>query len=147
MNISPLHLDSIIKSALQEDLGQAGDVTSQAVIPADKTMKAQFVARENGIVCGLEIVAHVFKTLNPALSFTPKCTDGDTISPKQVLAEISGNARAILAGERVALNFLSHLSGISTSTHEYAKLIAHTKARVHAPAKPRQICGLLKNMP
>ncbi len=135
MNISPIIVEHTIRSALSEDLGLAGDVTSAAVIPPHAIMNAHFVARQAGIVCGVDIAHAVFRTLDAHVEFIPLIGDGTLVAPGAVLAEVSGNARSILAGERVALNFLGHLSGISTSTAEYVKLISHTKARVTCTRK------------
>ncbi len=135
MHISPILLDSTLRAALAEDLGSAGDVTSHAVIPANAVFNGQLVAREAGIICGIEIAQRVFQILDSHIQFQPHISDGTQVPFNTPLATITGPARSILAGERVALNFLGHLSGIATSTHQYSDLIRHTKARVTCTRK------------
>ena len=128
--LSPLLVEQSVRTALEEDLGRAGDITSQATIAADRRAIVHVVSRQKGIVAGLPLLASAFRTLDPAMDIQLKCNDGDPIEPGDVLARIEGNARAILAAERVGLNFLMHLSGIATLTAAYAAQIAHTDARV-----------------
>lgn len=135
MRISPILLDSTLRAALAEDLGSAGDVTSHAVIPANAIFNGQLMAREAGVICGVEIAQRIFHILDSHIQFQPHITDGALVPFSTPLASITGHARSILAGERVALNFLGHLSGIATSTHTYAELIRHTKARVTCTRK------------
>ena len=124
-----------IDDALAEDLGQGGDITSLAIIPADHHSIANFVARTHGVVCGLEIAARIFAKIDPSVQFEPKTKDSDEVSAGNLLASARGNTRSILAAERVALNFMSHLSGIATATREMVDLIAHTKAKVASTRK------------
>lgn len=128
--LSPLLVEQSVRTALEEDLGRAGDITSQATIAADRRAIVHVVSRQKGIVAGLPLLASAFRTLDPAMDIQLKSNDGDSIAPGDVLARIEGNARAILAAERVGLNFLMHLSGIATLTAAYAAQIAHTDARV-----------------
>jgi len=128
--LSPLLVEQSVRTALEEDLGRAGDITSQATIAADRRAIVHVVSRQKGIVAGLPLLASAFRTLDPAMDIQLKFNDGDPIEPGDVLARIEGNARAILAAERVGLNFLMHLSGIATLTAAYAAQIAHTDARV-----------------
>ncbi len=128
--LPPLLVDKAVRSALLEDLGLAGDVTSDATIGADATAIAVMNAREEGIICGLDIARAAFAALDPELKFEAHLRDGDQVSPKTDVATISGNARALLGAERVALNYICHLSGIASYTRQFADRIAHTKAQV-----------------
>jgi nicotinate-nucleotide pyrophosphorylase (carboxylating) len=123
-------IDDAVRRALAEDLGDAGDITSQAVIPADWTANAVIAARKPGVIAGLAVAAHVFKTVDPSLMLTMRVQDAESVDAGARLMEISGASRSITTAERVALNFLGHLSGVATATAEIARAIAHTKARV-----------------
>jgi nicotinate-nucleotide pyrophosphorylase (carboxylating) len=119
-----------VKAALDEDLGRAGDITSAATIPATATATAAFVARKPGVVSGLAIVKTTFREVDPSVRFLAVLRDGDPVAAGGVIARVEGNARAILAGERVALNYLCHLSGIATATAALVARVGHTKARI-----------------
>ncbi|MBI4153073.1 carboxylating nicotinate-nucleotide diphosphorylase [Candidatus Woesearchaeota archaeon] len=109
---------SIIQLALDEDIG-TGDITTEAILPRRSRETAVILAREDGIIAGLNVVQEIYKKL--AMRFYVK--DGDSIRAKQPVVEISGSARDILSRERVALNFLSHLSGIATEAHKYVTAV------------------------
>ncbi len=128
--LSPLEIDAAVTRALEEDLGRAGDITSIATVPEDAGGRAVAVAREAGVVAGLPLFAAAFRKLAPTIAIEAHSRDGAVIGAGTKLMTVSGNARAILGAERVALNFLGHLSGIATATAEFVKRIAHTKARV-----------------
>jgi nicotinate-nucleotide pyrophosphorylase (carboxylating) len=115
--------DELIIKALKEDIGR-GDITSQAIIPKDQKAKARIIAKETGIVAGLSIGREVYRALDRSIRFSPKVKDGKRVKKGTIIAEVSGNARAILAGERVALNFLQHLSGIATLTHKFVSRLS-----------------------
>jgi len=119
-----------VAAALREDLGSAGDITSAATIPADATATATFGARKAGVIAGLPLAREAFRAVDAAVRFTPVAHDGDAVMPGAVLAKVEGNARAILAAERVALNYLCHLSGIATATAALVAEVRHTKARI-----------------
>lgn len=127
---------AILKASLTEDLGTEGDITSLATIPAEKTATAVMRARKKGIVCGLDIAAHIFKTVqsersgNTEIKITFSKEDGDHVDVGSDLMTITGNARTILAAERTALNFMGHLSGIATETNLLANAISHTRAKI-----------------
>ncbi len=112
---------SVIKNSLAEDIGE-GDITTENVIPPTVKVVAKIVSREEGIICGLPIVKEVFKQLDKKCKWRAKVSDGDKVKPNTVVAIVEGSARAVLTGERVALNFLQHLSGIATSTKKYVDL-------------------------
>ncbi len=119
-----------VRRALLEDLGRAGDLSTQATIDPEKTATAMFVARDSGVVCGLPHAVMAFEAIDPQLLFDQKISDGDQVSPGTVIASVSGHARSILSAERTALNFMCHLSGISTLTSKFVSQIAHTDARM-----------------
>ncbi len=128
-------LKDMIERALDEDLGGAGDVTSRAVIPDGTTYHAKLNARDPGIVSGMQIARIAFHTVNPDLKVTTHIGDGEACKPKDVLMEIEGDAKSILMGERVALNFAGRLSGIATMTAAYVAETKGTKARVTCTRK------------
>jgi nicotinate-nucleotide pyrophosphorylase (carboxylating) len=121
------HLDRLIDLALEEDLGP-GDVTTQALIPPELQGEAQIRTKETLVVAGLPVAARVFHKLDEELVFAPKLNDGQEAAPGQVLARLTGPVAAILTGERVALNFLQHLSGIATFTRSMVAQVAGSGA-------------------
>ncbi len=128
--ISPLEIEAAVTRALEEDLGRAGDVTSIATVPEDAAGRAVLNARQAGVIAGLPLVAAAFRRLSPDIEIAARARDGAAIEAGATLMTIAGNARAILGAERVALNFLGHLSGSATATAAFVRRIAHTKARV-----------------
>jgi nicotinate-nucleotide pyrophosphorylase (carboxylating) len=121
-------LDKFVTGTLAEDLGIGGDVTSSATIPADATFTADMNCREPIVVAGLEIAAAFFRALDPKVRAEPSVGDGEKVEAGTVLMHLSGNARAMLAAERSALNTLQHLSGIATLTRRYVDAIAGSGA-------------------
>jgi nicotinate-nucleotide pyrophosphorylase (carboxylating) len=128
--LSPVLVEDAVRRALDEDLGRAGDITSAATIPAGTKARAKLVARKPGVIAGLACAATAFEMLAPSVEFRARKRDGDKVTAQEVLAEVTGGAHAILAGERVALNFLTHLSGIATLTATYVEKVKHTQARI-----------------
>jgi len=128
--LSPLEIDAAVMRALAEDLGRAGDVTSTATVPEGTRARAEVVARQAGTIAGLPLVEQTLRKLDPCAAITPHHRDGDTVAAGTKLLTIEGDARAVLAAERTALNFLGHLSGIATAAASFVTLIAHTKARI-----------------
>jgi len=128
--LSPLEIDAAVTRALAEDLGRAGDVTSIATIPEDMTARAVVVARQAGVISGLPLVAATFAKLAPEIEIKASARDGASVTAKTALMTVTGPARAVLAGERVALNFLGHLSGVATATHEFVRRVAGTRTRI-----------------
>lgn len=126
----PLLYEDTVRRALQEDLGRAGDLTSDAVIPPSVTARALLVARRAGHIAGLEVAGAAFRLLDAGMLFRPQVTDGDAVDAGAVLAEVAGPARSLLSAERTALNFLGHLSGIATTTRSIVDAVAGTGARV-----------------
>lgn len=130
-----LMTDDLIAAALREDLGRAGDITSAAVVPADAWVRAAFVARETGVVAGLDIAARCFAQLDPAIEVRIILRDGTRCAAGDTLAVVEGDARAVLGAERVALNLLCHLSGIATATRHIVDAIAGTGVRLSCTRK------------
>ncbi|WP_127145727.1 carboxylating nicotinate-nucleotide diphosphorylase [Pelagibacterium montanilacus] len=127
----PVHIvEAAVRLALAEDLGQAGDLTSQATIAPDAVATARMVARSGGVVCGFDCARSAFAQIGGAPRVTVMASDGEAITPGQVLLEVSGNARAVLAAERTALNFLTHMSGVASLTRRFVDLIEGTGARI-----------------
>ncbi len=131
-------VEDAVRAALWEDLGRAGDVTSVATIPADRMATAHFVARKPGRVAGLACVRAAFALIDPAIRIELSATDGAPVMAGGRLATVTGPARALLTAERVALNFLCHLSGVASLTNRFVDAIAGTRAR---------ICCTRKTMP
>lgn len=124
-----LTVDRIIKSALEEDLGW-GDVTTDSTIPKDSMIKGNFVAKEQGIICGIDVCKRVFEIMDDSITFEILFIDGLMVQKGDVIAKISGPARSILKGERVSLNLLQRMSGIATAANKYAEAVQGTTARV-----------------
>ncbi|PPD42142.1 MAG: nicotinate-nucleotide diphosphorylase (carboxylating) [Methylocystis sp.] len=129
-DLSPLLVEDAVRAALAEDLGRAGDVTTQATIPAGAGAKVVIAAREAGVVAGLPLARAAFAFLDPNVGFEAWVADGATVAPGEIVARIEGSARAVLSAERVALNYLGRLSGVASLTALYAARISHTKAKV-----------------
>jgi nicotinate-nucleotide pyrophosphorylase (carboxylating) len=113
--ITPAALRNLVREALAEDIG-SGDATTLAVVPAEHRLTAQLRSRQTCVLAGLVVAETVFAELDPAVRLTRLAADGDTCQPGDILATITGPARAILTGERTALNYLQRLSGIATLT-------------------------------
>jgi nicotinate-nucleotide pyrophosphorylase (carboxylating) len=127
--LAPDTLDELIRSALAEDIG-AGDVTTDAVIPADMTCRGKIVCKEDGVIAGLSVAARVFALVDERITFDAKTKDGEKVQEDQIVARISGPARGMLKAERVALNFLQHLSGVATMTARYVKAVDGTRTKI-----------------
>lgn len=125
-----LMIDDAVKAALLEDWGRAGDITSQATLPSDARAVARIASRKTGVLAGLAFAESAFRQTDAALSFEALKRDGDPLAPGDTVARIEGPARALLGAERVALNFLGHLSGIASATGRFATQISHTKAKI-----------------
>jgi nicotinate-nucleotide pyrophosphorylase (carboxylating) len=139
----PAHLPRLlveraVAAALEEDLGLAGDLTSQATLAPDAVAVASLSAREAGVIAGLDLAAAAFRLVGDGVSFTPALSDGDRVAVGGLVASVSGPARLVMSGERVALNFLNHLSGVASLTRIYADAVAGTDA---------QICDTRKTTP
>lgn len=122
-------IEQIITLALAEDLG-TGDITTMSVIPEGATTTGKFIAKEQGVICGLKVARRVFQFLDSEVEVNALCKDGDLVSKGDVIAVVSGSAAAILSGERVALNFLQHLSGIATKTYHITQSVSSTSLKI-----------------
>ena len=120
----------IVRAALAEDLGRAGDVTAQACIPAEARLSAVFASRKPGVVAGLACARLALAELDPGATFEPLVADGARVEPGAHLAHVEANARALLSAERTGLNLLGRLSGVATLTNAYVQAVAGTKAKI-----------------
>lgn len=132
MTVPPLPsllYESVVRTALLEDLGRAGDITSDAIVPAALSARTMLTARQSGVVAGLDIALAAFRLVDPAIRAEVVRSDGSALDKGQVIAEIVGPARGILTAERTALNFLCHLSGIASATAAVVTAIRETRAK------------------
>jgi nicotinate-nucleotide pyrophosphorylase (carboxylating) len=128
--LSPLAIDEAVQRALNEDLGRAGDITSTATIPEATRAHAVMVARQSGVIAGLPLAVAVFQKLSPDLSIEAHVRDGAAVAAGVHVLTLSGPARAILGGERTALNFVGRLSGVASLTADYVRHTAGTEMRI-----------------
>ena len=128
--LHPLTVEPIVRAALAEDLGRAGDITTDSIIPADAVATARIAARQDGRVAGLEAALIAFRLLDPAVSVTVERADGDDVPPGGTIATLTGKARALLTAERTALNLMGRLSGIATATRALVREVEGTGARI-----------------
>ncbi len=131
-------IEPSVRAALLEDLGRAGDITTDAVVPADARTETALMARQDGVVAGLDFALTAFRLIDPAIEAVIDRVDGTRLTPGDRIAVIKGPARGILTGERTALNFLCHLSGIASATRRIVDAIAGPRA---------QVCCTRKTMP
>ena len=117
--------DDIIKNALVEDMN-AGDLSTESVAPAARAAEVELIAKAAGVIAGLDVFERTFQLLDPACALDARVADGDEVAPGQLLGLLRGDVRALLSGERVALNFLQRMSGIATRTHEMAAALEGT---------------------
>ncbi|HTV72267.1 MAG TPA: carboxylating nicotinate-nucleotide diphosphorylase [Candidatus Acidoferrales bacterium] len=125
-----LIVEPLVRAALLEDLGRAGDITTEAVVGSQVQADARVVARRAGRLAGLGIAELAFAIVDPAITFRPGCADGDDVETNQTLAIVTGQARSLLTAERTALNFLGHLCGVATATRELVERVRGTQARI-----------------
>lgn len=123
-------LPTLIQRALDEDAGDKGDVTTLATIPADLHYTGTMIAKAEGVVAGLVVARQSFLQVDPTVQFTALVEDGAHVTPGTQIAKVVGPARALLTGERIALNFLQRMSGIATATSRYVAAVAGTRARI-----------------
>ncbi len=127
--MNTIGLDALLLAALQEDIG-TGDITTESCIPADAVSRGGFRAKEDMVVCGLEVASRVFALVDPTVVFTPLTEDGARAKKGDIIARVEGNSRSILMGERVSLNLMQRMCGIATRTAEAVAAVAGTKARI-----------------
>jgi nicotinate-nucleotide pyrophosphorylase (carboxylating) len=130
-----LLLEPAVRHALLEDLGRAGDLTTDAIVPSGAQAQTRLVARQDGVLAGLELARIAFQLMDPALRFDAHVQDGARLAPGATIATVQGSARAMLTAERTALNFLCHLSGVATATASIADSIRDYRARVTCTRK------------
>ncbi|MBJ6132265.1 carboxylating nicotinate-nucleotide diphosphorylase [Ochrobactrum sp. Q0168] len=128
--LSPLVVEPLVRAALLEDLGLAGDITSNAVVPEDHRSAMLFSLRQPGVIAGLDVAEMAFRLVDPDVTFERLARDGQSLEKGADVARVSGSSRSILAGERTALNFLGHLSGIATATANLVRAVQGTKASI-----------------
>lgn len=130
-----LMMEPLVRAALLEDLGRAGDLTTDAIVPADARARAQLRTRQPGVLAGLGLAQLAFELIDPSVGVRTRLRDGQRMVAGDVIADIEGPARAVLTAERVALNFLCHLSGIASATAQIADALKGTRARVTCTRK------------
>lgn len=125
--VLPAEVSQSIRRALEEDI-RSGDVTTDSIVPANASLRGRIIAKQTGVVAGLNVAAAVFRTLDQRITFTPRIADGAEVETKTVVADVAGPARALLTGERTALNFFGRMSGISTLTRQFVDAVSSTNA-------------------
>ncbi|MGJ5207939.1 carboxylating nicotinate-nucleotide diphosphorylase [Bradyrhizobium sp. HKCCYLR20261] len=128
--LSPLLYEPLVRMALLEDLGRAGDITTDAIVSAEQRASLKLRARQHGVIAGLDVAGCAFQTVSPEVRVEIVRGDGSAVAPGDVIATVSGPARALLTGERVALNFLCHLSGVATATAWLVAAVKGTRAQI-----------------
>lgn len=126
----PLVIEPLVRQAILEDLGHGNDVTSENIIPPDKEATAVMHARTRGVVAGIRVAEMAFRMIDPTLVMNRYVSSGDAVLKGKEILSIQGSAQSIMAGERVALNFISHLSGVATLTARYVEEIKGTQAKI-----------------
>jgi nicotinate-nucleotide pyrophosphorylase (carboxylating) len=140
MNLLPLSnimIEPLVRNVLLEDLGRAGDLTTDAIVPTGRMATTALVARQPGIAAGLDLAALAFRLIEPSIEVTIHCPDGSEVAPGKIIATLRGPARGLLTAERTALNFLSHLSGIATATASVVTAVRGHKASIVCTRKTR----------
>ncbi len=122
-------VDAIIELALNEDIG-TGDITTLSTIPLDKTAFGRFIAKEDMIICGVDLAAYIFEKVDKSIEFTANVKDGDAVKKGDIIATVTGNAQNVLTGERTALNFMQRLTGISSYTKSAVDAVSGTNAKI-----------------
>jgi nicotinate-nucleotide pyrophosphorylase (carboxylating) len=133
MTLAPLArvlAEPLVRAALLEDLGRAGDITTNAIVPSRLSARASLVARSKGVVAGLDLAKLAFALIDPDIAVDSEIEDGASIAPGDVIARVNGPARGILTAERTALNFLGHLSGVATATASLVAAVQGSKAKI-----------------
>jgi len=133
--LATVMIEPLVRAALLEDLGRAGDITSDAIVPAEAHANTVLVARQAGVVAGLDLALLAFKLIDPSIIVSVERPDGSHLAAGDVIARVDGPARGILTGERVSLNFLCHLSGIATQTAAIVESVRGHRARISCTRK------------
>lgn len=143
LDIDPDRVRSIVRSAVQEDVGER-DATTEATVDADARATGVFVAKQSLLVAGLDVALEVFRVVEPRIQWETRAREGDRFEAGHLIASVSGPARGILTGERVALNFLQRMSGIATMTRAFVDAAAGTKAKIRDTRKTTPLLRLLE---
>ena len=133
--LATVMIEPLVRAALLEDLGRAGDITTDAIVPAEAHANTVLVARQAGVVAGLDLALLAFKLIDPSIIVSVERPDGSHLAAGDVIARVDGPARGILTGERVSLNFLCHLSGIATQTAAIVESVRGHRARISCTRK------------
>ena len=147
MPLAPLPailIEPIVREALLEDLGRAGDLTTDAIVPLELKTKTVMAAREEGVVAGLDLAALAFRLIDPTIRFQPMIEDGAAVAPGARVAIVEGRARGVLTAERVALNFVGRMSGVASATAKLTAAVSHTKARIVCTRKTTPLLGAIE---
>ncbi len=129
MQLYNTQIDKIIELALEEDIG-SGDITTLSTIPENTTAHGRFIAKQDTVICGIDVAEKVFHKIDSSVVFTAYFKDGDTVKVGDVIAEVDGNARSMLTAERCALNIMQRLSGVAQRTSECVAMVKGTKAKI-----------------
>jgi nicotinate-nucleotide pyrophosphorylase (carboxylating) len=143
LDIDPGRVQKIVRAALEEDVG-ARDATTEATVDAEARATGVFVAKEPLLIAGLDVALEVFRAVDPGIRWESRAREGDGFDKGNAIASITGPARGILTGERVALNFLQRMSGIATLTRKFVDAVAGTKARIRDTRKTTPLLRLLE---
>jgi nicotinate-nucleotide pyrophosphorylase (carboxylating) len=123
-------VEAIVRNALLEDIGHGHDLTTDAIVPPDRQSRGSIVARKAGVLCGIDAATLAFRLLDPAIKVSAHVSDGASVRAGESIAEVTGSARAMLTGERTALNLLGHLCGVATLTRAMVDAISGTNAKI-----------------
>ncbi len=129
MQLLQSYIDGIINTALEEDIHYV-DVTTDYLIPDGHTSKSYYIAKDDGVLCGIEIARRVFDLIGGGVTFTESLTDGTKVKKGDIIARFEGDTKTLLKGERTALNILQHMSGIATATNHCVELVRGTNAKI-----------------
>ena len=145
MRLMQFQIDDIIKTALLEDINYI-DVTTDLLVSDDAVSTAKYVSKDEGVLCGIEVALRVFKLLDDRVSFRIFIHDGEVVQKGDIIAEITGPTRALLKGERTALNLVQHMSGIATATNKCVQLIAALRQAWLTLERLSRVSGLYRSM-
>ena len=145
MMLPQFYMDDLIRQAIREDINYI-DTSADYLIPPDQMGKARFLAKADGVLCGLSVALRVFELLDPAFRAQRFHADGDTLQKGDIIAELSGSTAMLLKGERTALNLIQHMSGIATATAQAVRLVRARTPQLPIPAKHCLAFAPCKNM-
>jgi nicotinate-nucleotide pyrophosphorylase (carboxylating) len=143
MSLDPARVEAVVRAALEEDLG-GGDATTRATVPPTLHARGVLLAKQDLVLCGMDVAGAVFRVLDASVSWSPRVGEGERVAAGTVLGEVSGLAPVLLAGERVALNFLQRMTGIATLTRRFVDAVAGTRARIRDTRKTTPLLRFLE---